>query len=337
LRAHGAGGRARGRVRVFVAGASGVIGRRLVPLLLADGHEVTAMTRTPGKMSELSTMGAKPVLADGFDGAAVASAVGDARPDAVINQLTSIPSRINPRKMERDFALNDRLRVEGTRHLVTAAQQAGAERILSQSVAFSYAPGPRGTVHSEQDPLFLDAPAPFRRSARALDELERTVLHAGGLVLRYGYFYGPGSAVSRVGSVGQDIIRRRLPIVGAGGGVWSFIHVDDVARATVMALDRGGSGAYNIVDDDPALVSDWLPLLAEALGAPRPRRVPAAVARLVAGSYGVATMTQAQGASNELARRELGWTPEYPSWREGFLGLNAAPPAPPPPAETPAR
>jgi nucleoside-diphosphate-sugar epimerase len=297
-----------------------VIGRRLVPLLIAGGHEVTAMTRTPQKMSDLSAMGAEPVLADGLDGAAVANAVADARPDAVINQLTSIPPRINPRKMERDFALNDRLRIEGTRHVVAAAQQAGAGRILSQSIAFGYAPGPPGTVHSEQDPLFLDSPPPFRRSARALGELERTVLDAGGLALRYGYFYGPGSAVSGDGSVGQDVIRRRLPIVGGGGGVWSFIHVDDAARATVIALDRGTSGAYNVVDDDPALVSDWLPLLAETLGAQRPRRVPALIARLAAGSYGVATMTHAQGASNELAKRELGWSPEYPSWREGFRG-----------------
>jgi len=277
------------------------------------------MTRTPEKMGELTAMGAEPVLSDGLDGAAVASAVADARPDAVINQLTSIPARINPRKMERDFALNDRLRIEGTRHLVAAAQEAGAGRILSQSIAFGYAPGPPGTVHAEQDPLFLDSPPPFRRSALALGELERTVLDAGGLVLRYGYFYGPGSAVSRAGSVGRDVIRRRLPIVGGGGGVWSFIHVDDVARATVIALERGASGAYNIVDDDPALVSDWLPQLAEALGAPRPRRVPAVIGRLAAGSYGVATMTQAQGASNALAKRELGWSPEYRSWREGFL------------------
>jgi nucleoside-diphosphate-sugar epimerase len=318
-------------VRVFLAGASGVIGRRLVPLLLAGGHEVTAMTRTPGKMSELSAIGAEPVLADGLDAEAVATAVRDARPDAVINQLTSIPPRINPRKMERDFALNDRLRIEGTRHLVAAAQRAGAGRVLAQSVAFSYAPGPPGTVHSEQDPLFLDAPPPFRRSALALGELERTVLDAGGLVLRYGYFYGPGSAVSRTGSVGQDVIRRRLPIVGGGGGVWSFIHVDDAAHATVNALSRGATGAYNIVDDDPARVSDWIPQLAETLGAPRPRRVPAAIARLAAGSYGVATMTRAQGASNELARRELGWSPQFPSWREGFGGLSAAPPAPPQP------
>jgi nucleoside-diphosphate-sugar epimerase len=324
-------------VRVFVAGASGVIGRRLVPLLIADGHQVTAMTRTPEKASELRATGAEPVLADALDGPAVADAVGDARPDAVINQLTSIPHRINPRKMERDFALNDRLRAEGTRHLVAAAQRAGAGRILSQSIAFGYAPGPAGTVHSEPEPLFLNSPPPFRRSALALAELERTVLDAAGLVLRYGYFYGPGSAVSRAGSVGQDVIRRRLPIVGRGEGVWSFIHVDDAAGATVNALNGGPSGAYNIVDDDPGRVSDWIPHLAEVLGAPKPRRVPAPIARLAAGSYGVATMTQAQGASNALAKRELGWRPEYPSWREGFRCLTAVPPAAPRPAETPAR
>jgi nucleoside-diphosphate-sugar epimerase len=194
-----------------------VIGRRLVPLLIAGGHEVTAMTRTPEKMSMLSAIGAEPVIADGLDGAAVSRAVNDVRPDAVINQMTSIPPRINPRKMDREFALNDRLRIEGTQHLVTAAQEAGAGRILCQSIAFAYAPGPPGTVHTEHDPLFLDSREPFRRSARAVGELERTVLDAGGLVLRYGYFYGPGSALDRAGSVGQDVIRRRLPIVGAGG------------------------------------------------------------------------------------------------------------------------
>ncbi len=310
-------------MRVFVAGATGAIGRRLVPMLLADGHQVTGMTRSPGKLDELRALGAEAVLADALDADAVSAAVRDAHPDAVVHQLTALPQRIDPRKIERDFVLHDRLRDEGTRILVAGARDAGATRIVAQSIAFSYAPGPPGTLHDERDALLSDPPKSFARSARAVRELERAVLDAAGVVLRYGFFYGPGSAIAPNGSMGQDLARRRMPIVGGGGGVWSFIHVDDAARATVVALTRGSSGAYNIVDDDPAPVSQWLPVLADALGAPPPMRVPAWVARPLAGSYGVATMTNAQGASNELAKRELGWRPEYASWREGFrTGMN---------------
>jgi nucleoside-diphosphate-sugar epimerase len=305
-------------VRVFLAGATGVIGRRLVPLLLAAGHEVTGMARSPERAEELTALGAQSAIADALDGRAVRAALEAAAPEAVIHQLTSIPPRINPRTMERDFAMNDRLRTEGTRHLVDAARASGVRRIVAQSIAFAYAPGPPGTVHSEQDPLYLNAPRPFARSARAVRELEQAVLGADGVVLRYGYFYGPGSSISAVGSLCQDVARRRLPLVGKAAGVWSFIHVDDAARATVAALQQGSSGAYNIVDDEPAPVAQWLPQLADALGAPRPMRVPTPLARLAAGSYGVAIMTQAQGASNELAKRELGWEPAHRSWREGF-------------------
>jgi nucleoside-diphosphate-sugar epimerase len=305
-------------MRVFLAGATGVIGRRLLPMLLAAGHEVTGMTRSPAKLDALRACGAEAVAADALDAAAMRATVAEARPDAVIHQLTSLPQRIDPRKIERDFVLNDRLRNEGTHNLVQAARAAGARRIIAQSIAFSYAPGPAGTVHGEQDPMLLDAPRPYARSAKAVVALERTVLGAGGTVLRYGYFYGPGSSISKSGSTGHDVARRRLPIVGAGTGVWSFVHVDDAARATVLALTHGASRPYNIVDDEPAPVSEWLPALAEALGARRPRRVPGFIARLAAGSYGVGLMTQAQGASNELAKRELAWMPAYPSWREGF-------------------
>jgi nucleoside-diphosphate-sugar epimerase len=305
-------------VRVFLAGATGVIGRRLVPMLIAEGHEVTGMTRSPGKVEELRAAGVEPVVADALDADAVTRAVGDARPDAVIHQLTSLPPRINPRTIARDFVMNDRLRSEGTRILVNAAREAGATRILAQSIAFAYAPGPARTLHGESDPLYLDSPEPFKRSALALRDLEQTVGEAGGVVLRYGYFYGPGSSISASGSMGEDIARRRMPIVGNGQGVWSFIHVDDAARATVAALTTGAPGAYNVVDDDPAPVAQWLPALAEALGARRPRHVPAFIARLAAGSYGVSLMTQAQGSANALAKRELGWTPTLSSWREGF-------------------
>jgi 2-alkyl-3-oxoalkanoate reductase len=305
-------------VRVFLAGASGVIGRRLVPLLAAEGHQVTAMTRSPEKVDALRELGAEPVVADALDAQSVTGAVGRARPDAVIHQLTALPHRIDPRKMQRDFARNDRLRSEGTEILVHAAQAAGASRIVAQSIAFAYAPGPAGTVHGEDDPLYLDAREPFRRSVLALRDLESSVTGAGGVVLRYGYFYGRGSAFSRSGSMAEDLARRRLPIVGRGTGVWSFIHVDDAARATVAALERGAPGSYNVVDDEPAPVAQWLPALAAALDAPKPMRVPAWVARILAGAYGVEIMTSLQGASNARAKRELAWAPEHPSWREGF-------------------
>jgi nucleoside-diphosphate-sugar epimerase len=307
-------------MRIFLAGATGAIGRQLVPLLVADGHAVVGATRSPAKVEALRGAGAAPVVLDALDPAAVGTAVADARPDLVIHELTALPQRIDPRKMERDFALNDRLRSEGTRYLVEAAQAAGARRIIAQSIAFAYAPGPAGTVHVESDPLLpaSEAHKSYRRSAQAMADLERAVLDAGGLVLRYGYFYGPGTAISASGSMGSDVARRRLPVVGHGSGVWSFVHVEDAARATVAALSRGQAGAYNIVDDEPAAVADWLPALAESLHAPRPLRVPALLARPLAGSYGVAIMTSAQGASNELAKRELGWQPRHPSWREGF-------------------
>lgn len=307
-------------MRVFLAGATGVIGRRLLPLLLAEGHEVTGMTRSPARVGQLRAAGAEAVLADAFDADALRRVVAEARPDAVIHQLTSIPPRIDPRKMKRDFATNDRLRAEGTANLVAAAKAAGVTRLLAQSVAFFYAPGPPGTVHGERDALLREAqaPAPVKRSAEALVSLERTVLDAGGTVLRYGYFYGPGSAISREGSTGREVARGRLPIVGSGAGVWSFIHVDDAASATVAALNVDKPGVFNVVDDEPARVADWVPALAAALAAREPRKVPALLARALAGSYGVAVMTQAQGASNDLAKRELGWSPRHASWRDGF-------------------
>jgi nucleoside-diphosphate-sugar epimerase len=307
-------------VRILLAGATGVIGRALLPLLLERNHDVVALCRSPEKLEALRAQGAEAVTADALDAGAVHDAVTRARPQAVIHQLTAIPARINPRTMVRDFAQNDRLRTEGTANLLAAAKAAGAERFLAQSIAFAYAPGPPGTVHTERDPLIApeQAPKEFHRSAGAIAELERAVLGAGGVVLRYGYFYGPGSAISREGSMAAELSRRRLPIVGSGSGVWSFVHVADAASATVAALALQGPKVLNVVDDEPARVSQWIPALGEALGAPAPRRVPALLARLVAGSYGTAVMTSGQGASNAAARAELGWSPRYPSWREGF-------------------
>jgi len=307
-------------VKVLLAGASGVIGRALLPRLLEQGHEVVAITRSPEKLEGLRAQGAEPLQADAFDAGALLRACELTRPEAVIHQLTSIPQRINPRTMVRDFAENDGLRVEGTANLIAAAQAVGVRRIVAQSIAFAYAPGPPGTIHREQDPLIdgARAPKPFRRSAGAIAALERAVLEARGVVLRYGYFYGPGSAISRTGSMARELQRRRMPIVGSGAGVWSFIHVEDAARATLAALDRDGPLVLNVVDDEPAAVSSWLPALSAALGAPQPRHVPPLLARLAAGSYAVAVMTGAQGASNQAARERLAWSPTYGSWREGF-------------------
>jgi nucleoside-diphosphate-sugar epimerase len=305
-------------MRVFLAGATGAIGRQLVPLLLAEGHQVTASTRTPQKVAALRAAGAEPVVLDALDPEALRAAVGAAHPEVVIHQLTAIPARLDPRKIERDFALTDRLRSESTGTLVAAAREAGA-RVIAQSIAFVYAPGPPGTIHSERDPLIGEqASKRFRRTAGAVEALEHAVLQAGGTVLRYGYFYGPGSAISKEGSLVREVARRRLPIIGRGEGVWSFIHIEDAARATLAALGREGPEVFNIVDEDPAPVAEWVPALAAAVGAPRPLKISTFIARLAAGDYGVAVMTKNQGSSGALAHRELGWQPRYPSWREGF-------------------
>jgi nucleoside-diphosphate-sugar epimerase len=313
-------------MRVFLAGATGVLGRRLVPLLLGAGHQVTGMTRTPARAETLRAAGADPVVCDALDAAAVEHAVGAAQPEVVVHQLTALPTRINPRRMGRDLALNDRLREEGTRHLVAAARAAGARRMVAQSIAFAYAPNPDGSptpsvLHDEQDPLFLDAPEPWRRSVRAVDILEHTVTGApelAGVVLRYGYFYGPGTSYAGDGAVTEQVRRRQFPLGGGGRAVWSFVHVDDAARATLMALEGEATGTFNVVDDDPAPMAEWLPALAAALQARPPRRVPLVLVRLIAGQHAAFLMTRAEGASNERARRDLGWSPQIPSWREGF-------------------
>ncbi len=305
-------------MRVLLAGATGAIGRPLVGMLLADGHEVVGMTRSPAKVEQLRAAGAEPLVADALDAGAVRDAVARAHVEAIVHELTAIPERLDARRIVRDFALTDRLRTEGTRNLLDAAAAAGVERFLAQSVAFAYAPGPPGRVHEEDDPLMDDPPKQYRRSAAAIAELERATIGAGGLALRYGYFYGPGTAISREGYLGREVARRRLPIVGGGEGVWSFVHVEDAARATVAALRRGDAGAYNVVDDEPAPAREWIPALADALGAKRPLRVPAWLARPLAGEYGLLTMMRAQGACNRRAKEALEWRPRYASWRAGF-------------------
>lgn len=282
---------------------------------------MVGLTRTPGKVEDLRAAGAVPAVADALDPDAVTRAVSEARPEVVINQLTAIPDQVDLRHFDRDFALTDRLRSEGTRHLVAAATKAGARRYVAQGFAgWGYArEGSR--IKTEEDPLDPDLPAVFRRSLDALRELEAAVLGAReleGIVLRYGWFYGPGTSIGEGGSVVEAVRRRRMPIVGKGTGVWSFAHIDDVAAATLAAVERGTPGVYNIADDDPATVAEWLPALAEAVGARPPRSVPAWLARLLVGAAGVAVMTENRGISSAKAKRELGWKPTWPSWRQGF-------------------
>ena len=308
-------------MRVFLAGATGVIGRRLLPLLVAGGHEVTAMTRSEERAAGLRDAGATPVVCDVYDAEGLRAAMEAAGPEVVLHELTDLPPALDPRKMEEQAAGNDRIRTEGTRNLVAAAIAAGARRMVAQSISFAYAPA-GAALKTEKDPLWDDAPWPWLRSIQALHELEDTVTQTEGLegiALRYGFFYGPGSAYADDGHFAREVRRRRLPVVGRGSGVFSFIHVDDAAAATVAAMERGRPGIYNVVDDDPAPLRDWVPAYAEAIGAKPPRRVPVWLARLLGGRYAVALATQGRGASNEKAKAELGWEPRYPSWREGFL------------------
>ena len=307
-------------MKVFLAGATGVIGRSLVPRLIGAGHTVTAMTRDVNRAKQLASQGAAPVVCDVYDSGRVEAAVARAKADAVIHQLTSLPKAIDPRRIERQLADNDRIRTEGTRNLVRAATLAGVGRIIAQSVSFAYAPE-GGRVKSEDAPLWLGAPRPWRRTVEALAELERQVRSnegVQGVILRYGYFYGTGSAFAADGAIADLVRRHRYPVAGGGSGVFSFVHINDAASATVSALEYGEPGTYNIVDDEPAMLRDWLPVYAEALGAPKPRKVPSFVARLAAGRYGLYLMTEQRGASNARAKKELAWAPSFATWRAGF-------------------
>jgi len=301
-------------MRVFVAGATGVIGRRLLPVLRAAGHEPIAMTRSPEKADALGAQGIEAVVCDAYDAAGLARAVADARPDRVVHALTDLPEDINMRRFEREVQSTGRLRREGTRNLLAAARAAGVERILAESIAFAYAP--EGDWVKDEDAPLATATLPF--VAEPLADLERQVLEAGGIVLRYGQLYGPGTSFTKDGSWAANLRRRRLPIVGAGSGVFSFLHVDDAASATVAALEHRGPATYNVVDDDPAPVHDWVGVYARAVGAPAPWHAPAWVGRLAAGRIAVDMTNELRGASNARIKRELGWQPRYASWREGF-------------------
>ncbi len=301
-------------MRVFVAGATGVIGRRLLPALRTAGHEPIAMTRSPEKAAALSMQGVETVVCDAYDADGLMRAVTDARPDQIVHALTDLPEEINMRRFERDVQSTGRLRKEGTRNLLAAARAAGVRRIVAESIAFIYAPE-GDWVKDEDAPL---ATATLPSAAEPISDLERQVLQAGGIVLRYGQLYGPGTGFAKDGSWAANLRRRRLPIVGAGSGTFSFLHVDDAASATIAALGRDGPATYNVVDDDPAPIHEWVPVYARAVQAPAPWRAPAWVGRLAAGRIAVEMMNELRGASNVRIKRELGWEPKYASWREGF-------------------
>jgi nucleoside-diphosphate-sugar epimerase len=312
-------------MRVFVAGASGAIGRHLVPQLLANGHDVVAMTRSPSKTDALRAAGAYPVVVDGLDRDAVVAAVTGAEPEVVVHEMTAITDVGNPRRIDAEFAPTNELRTKGTDHLLEAARAAGARRLVAQS--FSGWPNIRegGPVKTEDDPLDPDPPASMRRTLDAIRYLERAVAGAEGLdgvVLRYGGFYGPMADMPA--KFLETIRKRRMPVVGDGAGVWSFVHLDDAAAATVAAVEGGARGIYNVVDDEPAPVAEWLPAFAEAIGAKPPRHVPAWLGRLAGGEAAISIMTQVRGSSNAKARRELGWEPRHRSWRQGFREALAA-------------
>jgi nucleoside-diphosphate-sugar epimerase len=307
-------------MRVFVAGATGAIGKQLVPRLVAAGHEVHGMTRSESKQAMLHELGGVPAVADALDPDQVAEAVGRARPDVIVHQLTAIGELLDMRHFDRDFALTNRLRTEGTNHLLSAGQAVGVRRFVAQSYFASYA-RTGAAVKSEEDPVDPAPAREMRETVAAIRHLEEAVLGARwteGIVLRYGGFYGPGTSLAPGAAQVELVRRRKFPLVGDGGGVWSFIHVADAAEATVAAVERGSRGVYNVVDDDPAPVAEWLPALAQMLGAKQPLRVPRFVGRLFAGEAGAVMMTELRGASNAKAKRELGWSPAHPSWRQGF-------------------
>jgi 2-alkyl-3-oxoalkanoate reductase len=303
-------------MRVFVAGATGAIGARLVPQLVERGHEVIGTSRSAGKVERLRALGAEPVLLDLLDREAVRAAVLAAQPDAIVHEATALTGLSDFKHFDRSFAQTNRLRTEGTDTLLAAAREAGVGRFVAQSFAgWPYA-REGGSVKTEEDRLDPTPVSAMHETLSAIRHLEQAVVAAGGLVLRYGGLYGsPEDAQLEL------VRKRRFPLVGDGGGVWSFVHLDDAAAATVLALERGAPGIYNVVDDEPAPVREWLPALATAIGAKPPRRVPRWLARIVAGEAGVALMTEIRGASNQKAKRELGWTPRHLSWRQGFSEL----------------
>jgi nucleoside-diphosphate-sugar epimerase len=305
-------------VRVFVAGGAGVLGRRLVPQFVARGHEVTATTTSAAKLGLLEQLGADAVVMDGLDAASVGEAVAGARPDAIVHQMTAISmahaGKPDMKHMDRWFATTNRLRTEGTDHLLAAAEKAGVSNVVAQSYASWNGIREGGWVKTEEDPLDPMTGTAARPGMEAIRHVDDVVVKAGGAALRYGGFYGPGATDDQV----ELVRKRQFPLVGGGTGYSSWVHVDDAASATVLAVEQEAKGVFNIVDDEPAPAAEWLPRLAACAGAKPPMRAPKWLARLLAGEVAVTMMTEGRGFSNAKAKRELGWELRYPSWRQGF-------------------
>jgi nucleoside-diphosphate-sugar epimerase len=310
-------------MEIFVAGATGALGRQLVPQLVAKGHEVVGMTRSADKQDLVRSLGARPAVADALDPDAVAQAVAQAEPDVIVHQLTGLSGAINLRDFEKTFALTNRLRTEGTDHLLAAGRAVGVKRFVAQSYAGWPFARTGDRVKSEDAPLDTTPPDSVRSTLEAILYLEEAVTGATwteGIALRYGGFYGPGTSLGLPDGEQLVMIRKRkLPVVGNGEGVWSLIHIEDAATATVETIEHGNRGVYNIVDDEPAPVKEFLPAAAELLGARKPMHVPRWLGRMLAGEAAVVMMTEVRGASNAKAKRELGWKLRYPSWRQGFV------------------
>ena len=309
-------------MRVFVAGSTGAVGKQLLPLLLESGHEVVALVRSSPKAREVEALGATAAMANALDKDELTAAVKQAAPEAVVHQLTALTGVANFKKLDEEFALTNRFRTEVTDTLLAAARLVGARRFIAQSFCGWPFAREGGPVKTEEDPLDPNPPASFRKTLAAIRYLEDAVRGAKdieALALRYGIFYGRGTGIAEDGQIVELVRKRRLPIVGKGTGVWSLIHIWDAARATVAALASGAPGIYNVVDDEPAAVSVWLPHLAQAVGAKPPFRIPAWLGRLAIGEGGVSMMTEIRGGSDAKAKRELGWQPRYASWRRGFV------------------
>ena len=314
-------------MKVLVAGATGALGKQLVPRLVARGHEVVGMTRSESKREAVLGLGATPAVADALDAEQLARVVAEAEPEVIVHELTALSGDLDLRHFERTFAETNRLRTEATDHLLAAGRAVGVKRFVAQSYAGWPAERTGGRVKTEDDPLDPAPPKAVRSTLEAIRYLESAVTGAGwteGVVLRYGGFYGPGTGLGPEGGDMVELVRKRkFPVVGDGAGVWSFIHIEDAAEATVAAVERGRRGIYNVVDDEPAPVAEWLPAVASAVSAPPPRHVPRWLGRMLAGEAAAVMMTEVRGASNAKAKRELGWEPKHPSWREGFAEVAA--------------
>jgi nucleoside-diphosphate-sugar epimerase len=311
-------------MKIFLAGATGALGRQLLPRLAERGHAVTGTTRDEFKRQLIRKLGGRPVVVDALDKEAVVGAVVQDEPDVIVHQLTAIPRAPDMRRFARDFEQTNRLRTLGTDHLLAAGRAVGVRRFVAQSYAAGIFARVGSAVKDEDDPLDANAPEQVRPTIAAIEHLEEAVTGAGdidGVALRYGYFYGPGTTISLgpEGTLVQAVRKRQLPLVGDATGVWPFVHIHDAADATVRAIEGHGDGIYNVVDDEPAAVADWLPAMADAVGARSPWRVPRWLGRLVAGEFATVMMTEARGASNARAKRELSWVPRHTSWRQGFV------------------